>query len=114
MVGDDIKGIEWVKDRYEFYEGDIVNDFDAKGPGEKGYKFDWNKVGDWYVQFDTIYNWYKNKGGCDGEAKFGRMLTDNGILKAQRKIDGRNYVCRVGIRKPRKSPQHFVDIDDDL
>jgi len=111
MVGASDNGFEWVSDNYEIYEGNI-NDFIIEKTDKGTYRFDWDKVGDWFVNSDTIYNWYKNDGNADSSAKFGKMLTNKNIYAGTKKINGRSKSVRVGLRKP-KQDFHFQETEVD-
>lgn len=88
--------LQWVKDNYEVYNGDIMRDFDAV-KGKQYYTVDWNKVNNCCVRADVMYDLYKDGGGMDSIAKFGSMLTNNGIILCRKKIKGSQFSYRVGI-----------------
>jgi hypothetical protein len=44
-----------------------------------------------------MYDLYKDGGGMDSIAKFGSMLTNNGIILCRKKIKGSQFSYRVGI-----------------
>jgi phage/plasmid-associated DNA primase len=106
---------QWVSNNYDIYKGDIVKDFDAV-KNLNMYRVDWNKVGKDCVRADVMYNLYKDSGGTDSQTKFGKMLTDNGILLAQRKVKGIPVKYRVGVsllEDDVKHPQMRNTDDDD-
>jgi hypothetical protein len=103
MSGSTQSGMEWVRNRYEVTEGiDILKEYDGS-KSDKGniYKFDWDKVGDNYVLFDTLYSWYLKDGNAESKTKFGLLLNKNKIFAADKKVNGRKKVVRVGLRKPK-------------
>ena len=105
-------GFDWVKNNYDVYKGDVKSDFVSQVKDDGTFLYDWNKVGDWYVVVDTMYEWYKSEGNIDSKTKFGTMLTKNKVLAGSKKIKGRTKTVRVGIRKPREGYM-FRDEDED-
>ena len=106
---------QWVSNNYDIYKGDIVKDFEAV-KNLNIYRVDWNKVGKYCVRADVMYNLYKDSGGTDSQTKFGKMLTDNGILLAQRKVKGTPIKYRVGVSRMDddvKKPPEWRNDDDD-
>jgi phage/plasmid-associated DNA primase len=88
--------LQWVKDNYDVYEDDVLTNFGAEKTTE-GYKVDWKKVGNWCVRADVMYNLYKDSGGTDSQVKFGKMLTDNGIIKGVKSLKGTPVKHRIGV-----------------
>jgi phage/plasmid-associated DNA primase len=88
--------LQWVKDNYDVYEDDVLTEFDAVKTTE-GYNVDWKKVGKWCVRAEVMYNLYKDAGGTDSKVKFGRMLTDNGIIKGVKSVKGFPVKHRIGV-----------------
>ena len=113
--------MEWVHDNYDVYMGDIQKDFNAKKGNRQYYTVDWNKVGDYCVRADVMYSLYQDSGGTDSMTKFGKMLTDNGIVLCQKKIKGANVFYRVGVAMLKDDVRtnefqmrsHTEDDDDD-
>ena len=60
-----------------------------------------------------MYNLYKDAGGTDSENKFGRVLTDNGILLAKKSVKGSGVKMRVGVRLLKDDPQWRKGGDDE-
>ena len=59
-------------------------------------------VGDWFVRSDKLFEIYKENGGRDGVTKFGRTLSEHGILPWDRKVNGKTVSIRVGLRIPQR------------
>ena len=96
---------DWVLDNYEVYPGSVANDFgtgeadkDAKGRT----KLSVDLVGDWFVRSDKLFEIYKENGGRDGATKFGRTLSEHGILPWDKKMNGKTISIRVGLRIPQR------------
>ena len=108
--------LQWVKDNYNIYQGDIIKDFDAVKSSDV-YTVNWDKVGKWCVRSDVMYNLYKDSGGTDGNSKFKTMLTNNGILPAKRSVKGIKHKYRIGVSimedDEKKPPEWRNDDGDD-
>jgi hypothetical protein len=105
--------MEWVHDNYDVYMGDIQKDFNAKKGNRQYYTVDWNKVGDNCVRADVMYALYKDGGGTDSMTKFGKLLTENGIILCSRKVKGVNITYRVGVSIMKDDGMKFRSDDDD-
>ena len=96
---------DWVTDNYEVYPGSVANDFGA-GEADKDAKgrtrLNMSDVGDWFVRSDKLFEIYKENGGRDGVTKFGRTLSEHGILPWDRKVNGKTISIRVGLRIPQR------------
>ena len=96
---------DWVTDNYEVYPGSVANDFGA-GEADKDAKgrtrLNMSDVGDWFVRSDKLFEIYKENGGRDGVTKFGRTLSEHGILPWDRKVNGKTVSIRVGLRIPQR------------
>ena len=96
---------DWVTDNYEVYPGSVANDFGA-GDTDKDAKgrtrLNMSDVGDWFVRSDKLFEIYKENGGRDGVTKFGRTLSEHGILPWDRKVNGKTISIRVGLRIPQR------------
>jgi hypothetical protein len=104
--------LDWVKENYEVYTKNTIEEFSAK-KGAEYYIVDWGKVGEWCVRVDVMYGLYKDAGGTDSENKFGRVLTDNGILLAKKSIKGSAVKFRVGVKLLKDDPQWREGGDDE-
>jgi hypothetical protein len=113
MVNTNNTGIDWVNNNYIVYKGDVMKEFVLEKTDKGIYRFDWNKVGDNWVLFDTMYEWYKNDGNTDSTTKFGKMLTNNNILTGTKKINGRARQVRIGLKRPNENDSEDDDDDDD-
>ena len=100
---------EWVKDNYNVYDGNVLKDFDGEVGSTNHYRFNWDKVGDNMVRFDMMYKIYADSGGKDSSTKFGRMLTDNGIYTAIKKIKGKATVYRIGLSLAKEDEENSDD-----
>ena len=61
---------DWLDAHFESYPGDVLVDFTAAAG-----KFARDKVGDWFVPFETIYNKWKADGRAGSESEVGRELS---------------------------------------
>jgi len=117
MVNTNNTGIDWVNNNYIVYKGDVMKEFVLEKTDKGTHRFDWNKVGDNWVLFDTMYEWYKNDGNTDSTTKFGKMLTNNNILTGTKKINGRTRQVRVGLKRPNENDDNneleFRDDNED-
>jgi hypothetical protein len=104
---------EWVKQNYNVYKGDVSKDFDAV-KGKQYYNVDWNKVGEYSVRADIMYNLYRDGGGTDSMTRFGSMLTKHNIILARKKIKGVNVGFRVGVARLTDDIYFSTDHDNDL
>jgi len=113
MTGSTQSGIEWVRNRYEISENiDILKEYDGVQSDRSNiYRFNWDKVGDNYVLFDTLYSWYLKDGNAESKTKFGLLLNKHKLFAGIKKINGRAKVVRVGIKKPKQDDDddHFFD-----
>ena len=89
----------WIKENYDVYEGNIVKDFEAVKGNKTYYTVNWDKVGEYYVRADVMYNLYRDGGGLDSMPKFGAMLTKNNIFLTQRRVKGSIIAFRVGVAR---------------
>ena len=84
----------------------MLTDFDGeKREGTNEYRFDWKKVGDYFVNFAKLYEFYKDAGGRESRAKFGITLKANSVFASTKQINNTTVVVRVGLKIPTKSPQ---------
>lgn len=60
---------DWLGRHFEFYEGDVVQDFMHEG------RFVKEKVGQWFTRFQTIFSLWKGDGMAGNETDLGRELT---------------------------------------
>ncbi len=103
---------QWVHEHYDVYNGNVEKDFDAVKTSKQYYRVNWSKVGDNCVSADELYGLYKDGGGTDSMTKFGKILTDNGIILCQKKVDGFNKTFRVGLSKMKDDEDDSDDEDD--
>lgn len=119
-VGEYVKcesAFQWVHENYDVYEGNVMKDFDAKKGNKQYYTVDWNKVGDRCVKADDMYALYKDGGGTDSMTKFGKLLTENGIILCRKKVNGSHVSYRVGVSKLKDDEVNLNrsdNIDDDI
>ena len=105
--------IKWVKENYDIYQGDILKAFEAeKTPSGDYYTVNWQKVTNWYVRSDVMYNLYRDSGGTDSETQFGKKLTKIGIVKTVRKDKSTPFRYRVGVSSSPKLQMRNTDDDD--
>lgn len=105
-------GFEWIEANYEIYKSkDILKDFNGVMTKEGIYRFDWKKVGDWYVVIENVHDWFIKDGNLLTATEFGKLLTKHHIYPAQRKINGRTKRVRVGMRKPQRHSDND-ELDD--
>jgi hypothetical protein len=89
---------EFVCKNYDFFNGNIVDVYNGV-PNKKGvYQFVDDKVYEWCIPFDTIFEAYQNNGGMDNSVSFGNMLSENGIVLLKKKINGQKIAFRVGLK----------------
>ena len=96
---DEVSLTDWLKKHLESYPGDVLVDF----TGVAG-KFARDKVGDWFVPFETIYALWKAEGRAGSESEVGRDLTKTGVREwvvNLKNEDGKRRTTRVrvGLRR---------------
>lgn len=108
-TGAGMSGFEWVKRNYQLYEGDVAG---WEKPGSKTTTYDWDKVGDWFMCFDTVYEFYTSAGNIDSKTNFGMLLKKGGLGRADKKIKGKTKSVIVGLRVYREVVEFVEDEDD--
>jgi len=103
-------GTEWILSKYEVCRVDTLNSFEGQQTLNKPgcYQFNWDKVKDWFVIFDTIHQYYNNDVACISNQNFSRLLSDiKHVYKSYKKINGRTRLVVVGLRKPQRDTDFF-------
>ena len=90
---------DWLDAHFESYPGDVLVDF----TGEAGNVVR-DKVGDWFVPFETIYALWKAEGRVGSDSEVGRELTKAGVhewVVNLRNDEGKRRTTRVrvGLRR---------------
>jgi hypothetical protein len=92
---------EWFKNNYRFYADEMnltVKDSLVKLDG----CVDWEKADGWFMQFDTLYDFYMKSGNTVSKTKLGSMFKKMSLVCAVKKIKGRSCRVIIGIAPPRK------------
>ncbi len=109
-TGANDSGTEWILSKYEVCPVDTIVKFDGQQTLNKPgcYQFDWEKVKDWFVIFDTIHQYYNNDVACTSNQNFSRILSEiKHVYKSYRKINGRTRLVVVGLKKPNRDNDFF-------